>query len=432
MKFYKNGSRKLIGVKSIKWFETPMRTIHVTREGDYQQIKYEAFNPGSRSHIKKWMEEDHGYIFPYYTMKGSAKVDVDSLANMEHSAGKMLKRYLKVTKDQSQVGGADGSLLKHYREETSTVKSRTDLNGTITGRFTSSSINLNQIPSQQEFRELFTAPKGWSFLGSDFDGQENVILAELLIPYDGGRLRDIIVSGDKALGTDLHSINAKSCNVTRSQSKPLWFGFLFGSSPTLTGYTLLGDSSYTNYTTKEFNSMDKKLKRRVITLEDRLFYPIKKDTLIPYTDHVVVQAIFGKHTQEKLIASTTGLAELIKDLKVEAKANGYLTMPGGRRVQVRHEHAALNSATQGGGGEAMKVFLVKVFEATAKAGLVHGVHFKLQATIYDETDYIVRDDCIDKLTTAIQSAYATTSRYLNMKCTFTGEVLVGPDWWSCH
>ena len=178
--------------------------------------------------------------------------------------------------------------------------------------------------------------------------------------------------------------------------------------------------------------MDKKLKRRVITLEDRLFYPIKKDTLIPYTDHVVVQAIFGKHTQEKLIASTTGLAELIKDLKVEAKANGYLTMPGGRRVQVRHEHAALNSATQGGGGEAMKVFLVKVFEATAKAGLVHGVHFKLQATIYDETDYIVRDDCIDKLTTAIQSAYATTSRYLNMKCTFTGEVLVGPDWWSCH
>ena len=432
LKVYKNGNTRLIGVKSIKWFKIPHRTITIKREGEHQPIEYTAFNPGSRSHIRKWMEDDYGYTFPYYTEKASVKVDVDSLENMKNPAGKLLKRYLKVTKDQSQIGGDGGSLLNNYNSTTHIVSSRTDTNGTITGRFTSSSINLNQIPAQKEFRELFTAPEGWSFLGSDFDGQENVILAELLYPYDNGRLDRIITSGNKDKGTDLHSLNAKACGVTRSQSKPLWFGFLFGSSPTLTGYTLLGNDKYTDYTTSEFKAMDKKLKRRVVVLEGAKFYPIRKGTMIPYTDHVVVQAIFGKHVQEKLVSSTTGLADLIKDLKKKAKENGYLIMPGGRRVQVRHDHAALNSATQGGGGEAMKVFLVKVFEATTAAGLIHGRDFKLQATIYDETDYIVRDECISTLRYAILSAYTATSRYLGMKCTFTGEVLVGKTWQDCH
>ncbi len=157
-RYLKNGTYKPPGKKSQKWFSSPHRTITVTREGDYQQIKYEPFNPGSRMHIKKWMEDDYGYKFPYYTAKGGVKVDVDSLENMSHAAGKKLKRYLKVSKDQSQVGGADGSLIKNYNETQCTVKSRTDTCGTVTGRFTSSSINLAQIPAQKEFRELFSAP----------------------------------------------------------------------------------------------------------------------------------------------------------------------------------------------------------------------------------------------------------------------------------
>ena len=158
LKTYKNGKQKLVKVKNIKWFSEPMRTIIVTKYGDYQPIKYTQFNPGSRTHIKIWMEHDLGYKFPYYTPKGSVKVDVDSLENMEHEEGKLLKRYLKVTKDQSQLGGADGSIIKNYNEAQCTVKSRVNTNGTITGRFTSSSINLAQIPAQEEFRELFSSP----------------------------------------------------------------------------------------------------------------------------------------------------------------------------------------------------------------------------------------------------------------------------------
>lgn len=224
-RYLKNNTYKPPGKRSLKWFTTPHRTIHVTRNGDYQQIVYTQFNPGSRSHIRKWMEDDYSYKFPYYTPKGGVKVDVESLENMEHPAGKLLKRYLKVSKDQSQVGGAEGSLIKNYDPIKCTVRSRTDTNGTVTGRFTSSSINLAQIPAQAEFRELFSAPKGWSFVGTDFSGQENVNLAEMLYPYDNGRLDEIISAGDKDKGTDLHSLNAKACGISRGDAKPLWFGF---------------------------------------------------------------------------------------------------------------------------------------------------------------------------------------------------------------
>lgn len=60
---------------------------------------------------------------------------------------------------------------------------------------------------------------------ADFAGQENVNLAEALYPFDNGRLDSIICNGDKDKGTDLHSINAKACNVSRGDAKPLWFGF---------------------------------------------------------------------------------------------------------------------------------------------------------------------------------------------------------------
>lgn len=426
-KTYKNGTVKLIGVKKIKWFNVPHRMIYVQREGKYQNIKYAPFNPGSRNHIRKWMEEDFGYKFPYYTPKGGVKVDVDSLENMKHPAGKMLKRYLKVSKDQSQVGGADGSLIKNYDEIKRTVKSRVDTNGTVTGRFTSSSINLAQIPAQQEFRELFRAPEGWSFVGTDFSGQENVNLAEMLYPYDGGRLDRIIASGNKDDSTDLHSLNAKACGISRGDAKPLWFGFLYGSSTTLTGYTLLGDGEFTDYTEKEFKGMHKRLSRRIVRVEgvDTEFYPIKKDALVPFTDHLIVQALFGAKVQADLIASTTGLKELIKDITAEGKANGFVTMFGGRRVQVRHAHATLNSQLQGMGAEAMKHYLVFFHAECRRQGLVHGKHYKQQACIYDEVDLIVRDDKLHQVAGILQETYTKVSTHLGMKCVYTGETLIG-------
>lgn len=195
-RYLKNGTYKPPGKSSLKWFSTPHRTIHVTREGDYQQIKYEPFNPGSRNHIKKWMEEDYGYTFPYYTETGQIKADAESLKGMEIPAGKLLHRYLKVVKDQSQVGGEKGSWLKYYNENTHSIHHRVDLIGAVTHRATHSKPNLAQVPADHTFREIFSVPPGRVMVGADLKNIEIRVLAHYLSTYDNGKYAKAVLSRD--------------------------------------------------------------------------------------------------------------------------------------------------------------------------------------------------------------------------------------------
>ncbi len=195
-KTYKSGKTVIIGVKKIKWFTTPHKTIFVHKEGEHQDIKYTEFNPGSRHHIRKWLEDDYNYKFPYYKEKGGAKVDVDSLENMEHPACKMLKRYLKTAKDFSQVGGADGSWLTLLNEKTGALHGRVDTLGATTHRATHSKPNLAQIPAEGIFRELFIPHPGDVLIGADLKNIEIRILAHYLAPYDNGEYVKMVLSTD--------------------------------------------------------------------------------------------------------------------------------------------------------------------------------------------------------------------------------------------
>lgn len=137
LKIHKNGKQQLIGVKKIKWFTTPMRTILVSKEGEYQNIIYTPFNPGSRSHIIKWLHDDLSFEFPFYTPSGSPKVDPDSLEGLEHSSGVMMRKYLQAVKDQGMTGSETNSgWLRHYNENTHSIHHKVDLIGAVTHRAT--------------------------------------------------------------------------------------------------------------------------------------------------------------------------------------------------------------------------------------------------------------------------------------------------------
>jgi DNA polymerase I-like protein with 3'-5' exonuclease and polymerase domains len=371
----------------------------------------------------------YNFEFSTYTDKNTAKVDGEELTALG-DYGADLRRYLKIVKDLSQLRG-----LNEAVRSDSTITSRIDTNGTVTGRFTSSSVNLNQIPAAKEFRELFIAPEGWTFVGTDFGGQENVNLAEALWEFDNGRLNDIITSGDKDLGTDLHSLNATACGVSRTDAKPLWFGLLYGSSTTLTGYTLLGGKDYTDFTEQEWDVAVAAIEKRLKEVDGEYLYPVKSGAsavYVRYNEQLVKQAIFGKQVQDRLIKSTNGLSDLIKKLSRDAERDGGILTLGGRLIPVDSPHKCLNYFCQGQGAEAMKNYLIIIHTAFTEAGLIHGEHFKQQATIYDEVDFIVRNDCVETVKHILQTSYAKVSEVLGMKCTYTGEVLAGLSWEECH
>jgi hypothetical protein len=421
---------KKIRFKKYIWFTVPHRIVYTHySNGTYTPVELTKFDPGSRHKIRHWLKQMYDFEFSTYTDKNTAKVDGEELTALG-DYGTDLRRYLKIVKDLSQLRGLNEAIRSD-----STITSHIDTNGTVTGRFTSSSVNLNQIPAAKEFRELFIAPEGWTFVGTDFGGQENVNLAEALWEFDNGRLNDIIISGDKDLGTDLHSLNAAACGVSRTDAKPLWFGLLYGSSATLTGYTLLGRKDYTDFTEQEWDVAVTAIEKRIKEVDGDYLYPVKSGqsaVYVRYNEQLVKQAIFGKQVQDRLIKSTNGLSDLIKKLSKDAEKNGGILTLGGRLIPVDSPHKCLNYFCQGQGAEAMKNYLIIIHAAFAEAGLIHGEHFKQQATIYDEVDFIVRDDCVETVKHILQTSYAKVSEVLGMKCTYTGEVLSGKNWAECH
>jgi len=423
---------KKIRFKKYTWFTVPHRIVYTHYSGgDYTPIELVKFDPGSRHKIRHWLKNNYDFTFATFTEKGTPKVDGEELEALG-DYGKDLRRYLKIVKDLSQLKG----LLEAVRDD-STITSRIDTNGTVTGRFTSSSVNLNQIPAAKEFRQLFTAPEGWTFVGTDFSGQENVNLAEALYEFDKGRLDEINTSGDKDLGTDLHSLNAKSCGVSRTNAKPLWFGFLYGSSSTLTGYTLLGNGEYNEYDKRTYVSADERIQKRLTEPDEQgiRYYPVKSGVsavYVPYTEQLIKQAIYGEQVQSRLIKSTNGLSDLIKKFEIDVKDHGGIHTLGGRFIKVDSSHKCLNYFCQGQGAESMKYYICTIHRDFYAAGLVHGVHYKHQATIYDEIDMIVLDEHVQTVTAILKEAYTKISRQLRMKCTYQGEIMIGHNWAECH
>ena len=155
LKRFKSGKLKLPSKTKFKWFTTPHKLYFELKEGEHQPIKLTKFS-ATDAQIKYWLNHLYGFKFSTYTAKGNVKVDRDDLEALG-DYGVELRRLMKLKKDLSQLGGTDSSLIAKCRPD-STITSRIDTNGTATGRFTSSSVNLAQIPAQPEFRKLFNAP----------------------------------------------------------------------------------------------------------------------------------------------------------------------------------------------------------------------------------------------------------------------------------
>lgn len=88
----------------------------------------------------------------------------------------LILKYLEFKETEQSVTTFGTSFFKYINPVTSRLHSnyRQILN---TGRISSSSPNLQNIPSDNSFRSAFTAPSGWKIVNADYSGQEQIILA---------------------------------------------------------------------------------------------------------------------------------------------------------------------------------------------------------------------------------------------------------------
>ena len=172
-------------------------------------------------------------------------------------------------------------LPKHINQETGRIHPEFPQMGTDTGRFTCQNPNLQQIPHDQEWRDLFTARPGYKILTADYSQIELRIMAEF--------------SQDKAFldayrkGEDLHTRTASDVfqikleTVSKDQrnvAKTINFGLCYGM-------TQKGLSDKLNISEEEAQSFIKAYYKA---------YPVVKNTL----DRLGMKAVKEGHSQTVL------------------------------------------------------------------------------------------------------------------------------------
>jgi DNA polymerase I-like protein with 3'-5' exonuclease and polymerase domains len=149
-----------------------------------QLISYNIKNPGKLSNPINYSSPKQLAILLYDIMKlESVSKDnprgtgEDILLKLDNNIGDAV---LKCRALEKLLGTYIEKLPKDINPNTNKIHTSFNLTGTVTGRFSSSDPNLQNIPSQnKDIRKMFVADKGYVFIGSDYSQQEPRILAHM-------------------------------------------------------------------------------------------------------------------------------------------------------------------------------------------------------------------------------------------------------------
>jgi DNA polymerase I-like protein with 3'-5' exonuclease and polymerase domains len=351
----------------------PAKTIERISEktGKSLKAKVEVFNPGSRKQIGERLIEK-GWKPSRYTETGQPIVDEGTLDGVDIPEAKAINEYLMLQKRVAQIE----SWLKAVGED-GRVHGKVITNGAVTGRMTHMSPNMAQVPNSgspygEDCRDLWIVEKGYKLVGIDASGLELRMLAHYM--KDDAYTHEV-VSGD------IHTANQKAAGLhTRSQAKTFIYAFLYGAGDAKIG-TVVGAGA------KE-----------------------------------------GKELKSRFLQNTPSLEKLREQVSSIAASKG--TLPGldGRRVQVRSDHAALNTLLQSAGAIVMKQALVLLNDELRRAK----INYKFVANVHDEWQIEVEEARAEEAGKLGVLAIEQAGKVLNMRCPLGGEYKVGNSWKETH
>ncbi|MFT8440003.1 DNA polymerase I [Acetobacter fabarum] len=266
---------------------------------------------------------------------------------------------------------------------------------TTTGRLSSSDPNLQNIPVRTEegtrIRQAFVAPAGRKLISADYSQIELRLLADVAnIPT----LREAF-----ELGQDIHARTASEVfniplegmdALTRRRAKAINFGIIYGISA----------------------------------------FGLGKQLGIPAGE--------AKSYIDAYFARYPGIRDYMEQVKAEARANGYVMTPFGRRCYVpgiheksavRRQYAerqAINAPLQGGAADIIKRAMVRLPEALKAAGLDSA---RMLLQVHDELLFEVD---AEQASAVAQKAKAIMEAAAQLKVPLVVETGIAQNWAEAH
>ena len=197
----------------------------------------------TKVHLEPWVATSVAKVFDAMGLSysrteksGAPAFTKQFLANHHHPIAKKIIKIREINKANTTFVD---TILEHShngRIHCDFHPLRTDDGGTVTGRFSSSNPNLQQIPSRdigikKAIRGLFIPEEGCKWGSFDYASQEPRWLAHYCAkPSDGLRhpLIDEVVTMYNEGKADFHQMVADMANITRKEAKTVNLGIMYG------------------------------------------------------------------------------------------------------------------------------------------------------------------------------------------------------------
>ena len=366
-KIKKDGLLSKQGLTEIEYEEILISKIY----SPFMRKQLVEFNLGSRKQIGEYLI-DYGWKPNRFTPTGQPIVDEATLKKINHiHEANLIAEFLLLQKRIAQIQSWVEAL-----EDDGRVHGFVITNGAITGRMTHRNPNMAQVPSihnpyGKDCRSCWIVDEGNKLVGIDASQLELRMLAHYMADED---YINEIINGD------IHTANQKLAGLeSRDQAKTFIYALIYGAGDEKIGSIVKG------------NRAD------------------------------------GKQLRDRFLASSPAF----KSLKARvdgASEKGWLKGLDGRKITLRHKHAALNTLLQGGGAFVMKRGLI-ILDNMLK---LNGIPFKFVANIHDEWQVETAEKhAVFVGETAVKSI-RDTADYYNMRCPLDAEYNIGVNWSETH
>jgi DNA polymerase-1 len=336
------------------------------------KVKYIPFNIASRKQIAERLMEK-GWKPTKHTDKGNVIVNEETLSHIKMPEAQMFSRFFLLQKRTGMLK----SWIKECHDDDK-VRGRVMTLKTITGRMAHNSPNMAQVPASyspygKEFRSLWTIsdPDNYNLVGTDASGLELRCLAHYM--KDKEYIHEVV-------NGDVHTANMKMAGLTnRDQAKTFIYAFLYGAGPAKIGKVVGGGAAQ------------------------------------------------GRELIESFLSNMPALKRLRTQV-TEAATQGSIKGLDGRWLQIRSEHAALNTLLQGAGAIICKEWLVQMTKQINEMKL----NAKLVGSIHDEYQFEVSIEDTPQFCEITKQAILDTEKILGVICPLDSEYKVGKTWAETH
>lgn len=373
----------------------------------YTKLARVEFNPSSGHHIANRLKKLRGWQPEEFTKSGLPKVDEKVLSQLPWPEAKLLTEYLTVAKRIAQLAEGKQAWLK--KEKNGRIHGSIVTTGAVTRRMTHNNPNVAQVPKVgspygKECRSLFMASAGYVLVGCDADALELRCLGGYMSRYDKGAYIETILSGDKSLGTDMHSVNARALGLDPKKLYPV------------DGKEISGrDIAKTWFYAFIYGAGDYKLGRTMG---------------VTGSAKAIIAA--GKRSRDNFLSGLPALGKLVEQVKKRASKRGFLIGLDGGKLKVRHQHAALNTLLQSAGAIIMKQALVILDRDLQAEGLVPSVDYEFTANVHDEWQLDVLPMHVEFVMKTAEEAIRKAGEELEFGCPLAGNADTGPTWAATH